>query len=215
MTNIELGELIGLAAAWVGYGVIHSLLASITVRDRIVRRWPSIRNRYRLIYNLLAIVLLAPPLWWMYGIDGTSLWRWHGVWGWIADALALAAIAGFLWSLRYYDNLDFLGLRGTDQAHAELRLSPLHRRVRHPWYFLSLIILWTRDMNVAFVVAAVVLTIYLAVGIRFEEAKLVRQFGDAYRQYQKLVPALFPRPGRSISAQQAAHLEALADRRDE
>jgi len=211
MTNIEIGELIGLALAWAGYGLIHSLLAWTTVRDRIIRRRPSLRNRYRLVYNFLAVVLLAPPLWLMYGIDGSSLWRWRGIWGWVADALALAAVLGFLWSLRYYDNLDFLGLRGADRAHVELRLSPLHRRVRHPWYFLSLIILWTRDMNVAFLVTAIMLTLYLAVGVRFEEAKLVHQFGEAYRQYQKVVPALFPRPGRSISARQAARLEALAN----
>ena len=35
-----------------------------------------------------------------------------------------------------------------------MSLSPLHRWVRHPWYFLGLLILWTQEMNAALLVTA-------------------------------------------------------------
>jgi protein-S-isoprenylcysteine O-methyltransferase Ste14 len=36
------------------------------------------------------------------------------------------------------------------------------------------------------------LTIYVLVGIYFEERKLLREFGDAYAQYRSMTPMLLP-----------------------
>jgi protein-S-isoprenylcysteine O-methyltransferase Ste14 len=37
-----------------------------------------------------------------------------------------------------------------------------------------------------------ILTVYVVCGTLLEERKLVIELGDAYRQYQKRVPMLFP-----------------------
>jgi methanethiol S-methyltransferase len=37
------------------------------------------------------------------------------------------------------------------------------------------------------------LTAYLFIGAYFEERKLVREFGEAYRGYQQRTPMFFPR----------------------
>jgi protein-S-isoprenylcysteine O-methyltransferase Ste14 len=42
------------------------------------------------------------------------------------------------------------------------------------------------------VVTNVVLTIYVIIGTKLEERKLVLEFGDTYIQYQKEVPMLIP-----------------------
>ena len=41
---------------------------------------------------------------------------------------------------------------------------------------------------------AVYATVYILVGIRFEEDKLLRLYGDAYSAYRKHVPMLLPWP---------------------
>ena len=66
-------------------------------------RWPRLLPAYRLLFNLQAVVLVLPPLWLTWSYDGAWLWRWEGVWAWLANGLALLAVAGFVWSLRWYD----------------------------------------------------------------------------------------------------------------
>lgn len=210
------GGLWALAASWVIYGVIHSLLASNSVKDRLAARCPHCLRGYRLFYNLLAVGLLAVPLWLTYGLPGEPLWQWPGAWRWLADGLALVALAGFVYSLRFYDGLGFLGLRQlrADQpalAESEsLCISPLHRWVRHPWYSLALVVLWTREMNAPWLVSALVITGYFVVGSRLEERKLLIQYGEAYARYRAAVPGLLPRPWRHLSRSQAAELERAA-----
>ncbi|NIP74081.1 MAG: hypothetical protein GWO16_14160 [Gammaproteobacteria bacterium] len=210
--HLDPGKMIALFAVWAAYFAVHSLLAALPVKRRIAGRWPRAMAYYRLGYNALALALLAAPLGLMLAWRGPYLWRWEGPAGWIADALALAAAAGFPWTLRYYSGAEFLGLRQwrehrrTPQDQEAFRLSPLHRFVRHPWYGLGLAILWTRDMDLALLTTAVAITIYLVVGSKLEERTLVRYHGEAYRRYLEQVPGLIPRPWRHLDREGARRL---------
>jgi protein-S-isoprenylcysteine O-methyltransferase Ste14 len=42
---------------------------------------------------------------------------------------------------------------------------------------------------------------YILIALRFEERDLVEHIGEPYRRYQEEVPALIPRPGRTLSGQ--------------
>lgn len=209
-------NLVFLAGGWIAYGVLHSVLASLTLKRWLSRRLPGLMPAYRLVYNAVAVGLILPLLWFTYSLPGPALWAWHGPWGWLANILAAGAIAGFLWSLRYYDGAEFLGLRQLlrgehapeDQEH--LHLSPLHRVVRHPWYSFGLVILWTRDMNAPLLVTAAALTLYLVIGSRLEERQLIAYYGDAYREYRRRVPALIPLPWKRLDSTTAKRLEQQA-----
>jgi len=208
--------LIALGLSWIAYFVIHSLLASLAVKQRVERHRPQWMPAYRLFFNAAALVLLIPPLLLTYGIDAPLLWQWSGIWAWVANGLALLAIAGFLWSSRYYDSGEFIGTRQLrdqetrveDQEH--LHISPLHRHVRHPWYFFGLVLMWTRDMNAPLLLTVSMATLYFVFGSRLEERKLLQYYGDAYARYQQMVPGLIPLPWRRLSADEAQQLEAMA-----
>jgi protein-S-isoprenylcysteine O-methyltransferase Ste14 len=210
-------SLLPLALSWLAYFCIHSLLASIASKQFIAERWPGGMPAYRLVFNLLAILLLAVPLGLTFSWAGPWLWQWVGIWLWISLALSLLAIAGFLWSLRYYDMEEFLGLRQLsgrvasvdDQEH--FHLSPLHRWVRHPWYFFALLLIWTRDMHAAMLLSAVMMTLYFFIGSRLEERKLIRYHGEQYRRYRELVPGLIPLPWKYLRKEQMQKL--LAERK--
>lgn len=210
------GGLIALTASWLVYAAIHSLLASHAVKQRLQARCPACMRGYRLFYNVLAIGLLPVPMWLTFTLPGEPLWQWSGPWAWLADGLALAAAIGFLYSLRYYDGSGFLGLRQLREDYRELAepeglcISPLHRWVRHPWYTLGLVILWTRDMDAPLLVTALLVTAYFVFGSRLEERKLLAQYGEAYARYRAEVPALLPLPWRRLSVARAAELERLA-----
>ena len=156
-----------LALGWIAYAALHSLLAALAVKAWVTRRWPAFAPYYRLAFNALAVVLLLPLAWATYAIPGEWLWRWTGPAAWLANGLALAALAGFAFSSGTYDMGEFLGLRPWREKRADavehegFRISPLHRFVRHPWYALGLVLIWTRDMNAPLLVSAGAITLYL------------------------------------------------------
>ncbi len=202
-------HLILLATGWAAYGVVHSLLASTVAKCWFEAHFPSCYRGYRLGYNLLAALLLIPPLWLMASYPGHPLWQWPTPVKWLIDGITLLALAAFVWSTRYYDTGEFLGTRQLRRQYTDLynqapmSLSPLHRWVRHPWYFLGLVILWTREMDAAFLTSAVMLTLYLTIGARLEDNKLVARYGEPYRLYRKKVPGIVPLPWRHLSRQEA------------
>ncbi len=205
-----------LALAWILYFVIHSALASLRVKAWVARRWPRAMAAYRLIYNLIALGLLAVPLGLLWRDPGPVLWRWSGWTGWVADGLAALALLGFLHSLRHYDGAEFLGLRQWRERTRRIEdlerfhLSPFHGYVRHPWYFFGLVILWTRDMTLGWLITCLLATAYFWIGSRLEERKLLTYHGEVYRRYREQVPALFPLPWRRLSAEARAALLAEA-----
>ena len=211
-------DLLVLALGWLAYAGLHSLLAALAIKRRITRYLPGFAPYYRLAYNGIATILLLPLLWATWALPGEWLWRWTGSWAWLANGLALAALAGFLFSSGSYDMGEFLGLtplrekRRDAAEHDGFRLSPLHRHVRHPWYALGLVLVWTRDMNGPLLVSASAITLYLVIGARLEERKLEAHFGTVYRAYRERVPGLVPLPWKSLSPDEA---EALMRRAKE
>ena len=207
-------KLLGLALGWAAYGALHSLLASLSVKAWFVRRWPAFAPRYRLAFNLIAIVTLIPIAWATLApsaIGGDWLWRWTGPAAWLANGLALAALAGIAMASTAYDMAAFLGLRpSADMGEGPFRISPLHRHVRHPWYAFTLLLVWTRDMNPPLLVSALAVTAYFILGARLEEAKLLAIHGEAYRRYRAKVPGFLPLPGKRLTAAEAGALEREA-----
>jgi protein-S-isoprenylcysteine O-methyltransferase Ste14 len=186
--------------AWSAYGVLHSLLASQFLKHWIASHWPGQERYYRLSYNGLAIGLLIPLLVATEWAADDWLWRWQGPWAWVAHAITGLVLAGFVWSSRAYDMREFLGLDTLHTAQPpRFGLSPLHRWVRHPWYTLGLVWLWTRDMDSARLAAVITINLYIWIGAYLEDIKLERELGDHYRDYRARVPGLLPRPWRALS----------------
>ncbi|HEU0188418.1 MAG TPA: hypothetical protein VFQ97_00305 [Gallionella sp.] len=212
MTESAWRDIMLLSFCWIGYFALHSVLASLAVKRRVAATYPNLMPYYRLVFNILAVLLLLPILWLSYRDSGPMLWRWQGITAWLANGLALAAVFGFGLSLNSYDMQEFLGFhqlkfhiqRVEDQEH--FHLSWFHRFVRHPWYFFGLVMVWTRDMSAATLLSSVMITVYFIVGSRLEEKKLLVYHGDTYRHYMARVPGLIPLPWKSLTAEEAEAL---------
>jgi len=205
-------QILLLILSWLAYFSLHSLLASIGVKQFVALRWPRAMPAYRLGFNVLAVLLLAVPLHLTLTYSGPWIWRWSGLASGVALVLSAAAVVGFLWSLKFYDGREFLGLRQLAEHNTsvddqeQFQLSPLQRWVRHPWYFFALVIIWTRDMNAAMLITAILMTLYFVIGSRLEERKLLRYHGEIYRRYRKRVPGLVPLPWKHLSESDAQAL---------
>jgi len=207
MTSLNLFILTGL---WLSYFFIHSLLASLSVKNWFKFKYPTAAHGYRLLYNFFAIVLLFPLIFYIYFVPSQVIIEWSGTTEITANIIALAGFAGFLYSLKFYAGMEFLGLsqykaKKTDEAGSFV-ISPLHRYVRHPWYLFALMIIWTRDMNAHFLLSACLMTAYFYIGSYFEEQKLIVHFGERFKQYTKKVPRIIPSPRRFLTSSQASKL---------
>lgn len=205
-----------LGMMWILYFAIHSLIASLTFKRWVTAHQPNLLSKYRFIFNVIATSLLIPPLLLTFMWRGPLLWEWSGAYRWLADCLALAAFGGFLWTLRGYDMGEFLGLKQLRQGtqtiedQESFHISTLHRFVRHPWYSFALVILWTRDMNLALLITTFFITLYFWVGSQLEETKLLVYHGAAYARYRKRVPRLIPLPWKYLSRREATEILAAA-----
>jgi protein-S-isoprenylcysteine O-methyltransferase Ste14 len=212
LSDIPLERLCLLVLSWMIYFGLHSLLASLWLKRWVAREHPGWMRGYRLFFNSAALVLLVPPLALTYVQRGPWLWEWTGFGWWVTNGLAAAAALGLLWTLRWYDGSEFLGLRQwrgrvrTAEDQERFHLSPMHRFVRHPWYSLGLVLIWTRDMDPAFLATALMISLYFLWGSRLEERKLVLYHGAPYRRYRRLVPRLIPLPWRYLTREQARAL---------
>jgi protein-S-isoprenylcysteine O-methyltransferase Ste14 len=74
----------------------------------------------------------------------------------------------------------------------EIRRNGLLGIMRHPMYFALILYLWCQTFRIMDIIINMVLTMYVIIGTRLEEKKLVLEFGDTYIKYQQEVPMLIP-----------------------
>lgn len=77
----------------------------------------------------------------------------------------------------------------------ELKVEGIHRFVRHPLYSGTILLVWGLFFIFPMLnnlIAVVLLTLYVLIGISFEEKKLIKEFGEKYEIYISTVPKLIP-----------------------
>jgi protein-S-isoprenylcysteine O-methyltransferase Ste14 len=101
---------------------------------------------------------------------------------------------------RHYDMQTFLGLKqiklGVNHnlinTSGEIDSTGILGIVRHPFYSGSILILWANNLDASMFIVNIILSVYLIIGTLLEEKKLVQEFGNEYKDYQKKVSMLFP-----------------------
>ena len=186
-------ELTVIGFTWICYFTMHSMLATDLMKTRLCEQMPGLARYYRLIYNTYALVTLIVPVALVLGFRGADLFAPSGIWG-VADRLVqLASVIGLLWSLSAYNFGELSGFKPAISPPELSAKGPL-KLCRHPIYLFGLLLIWTGAHNAATLLSAILITLYIFVGMRIEEHRLEKQFGAAYREYQQTVPMLLPWP---------------------
>lgn len=183
--------------ALIGYYALHSILAANGVKAGLTKILSQ--RYYRLAYNILAGVLLVGIIVLYFLVEKTPLWEPNLLLQLLGSIPILMGLNWTIQAMKKYDLGEFLGTEqlrsGQQPQHTKLIIRGLNGKVRHPLYYGNLLIIWgvllvfPTDAIFAF---ALISTIYLVIGSRLEEEKLVKQFGEAYRKYQREVPMLLP-----------------------
>jgi len=188
-----------LSLIWGLYFALHSVLASNGVKKYFKRRFPAFYPYYRIFYNLVALFLLIPIHIFHNSISPIMLFNMGASFNILGGGMLLGGIVFGALAFRNYSGKEFIGLDFQNEnvglKKGNLNISGLNKYVRHPLYFATLLIVWgyffIRPTLMVLVIDCVI-SVYLVVGTKFEEKKLIAEFGEQYLQYKKRVPMLIP-----------------------
>ena len=196
MDSIFLGLL------WILWCSLHSLLIARSLTSCLQRFLPGWYRFYRLFYNFTAAITVVPLLFMTWEVRGETVFAWQGCWQILRFLLLLSAGVFFWGGARRYDMGSFLGLRQINSGVSSLLLSEtvefsttgVFGLTRHPWYLGSLLLIWSilPGYSSTDLLVSAILSVYLVVGTLLEERKLLAEYGEAYRRYQRQVPMLLP-----------------------
>lgn len=194
------------------FGLQHSIMA----RESFKRWWTKIipppveRSTYVLIASLLLMLLM-----WQWRPIGGTVWQienriaWALIWAlfWVGWAVVFVST----WLINHFE------LFGLQQSYAYWRQRPLtppkfqtpflYKWVRHPMQLGILIAFWsTPQMTRGHLLFATGMTLYILIGLYFEERDLLKRFGSKYRSYRRvtamLIPGLRDRSSQASTGQQ-------------
>lgn len=190
--------------AFVLFGFIHSYLASQRFKARLTMQVGNLIAFYRIIYNLIALFFFYL----MYEIlphPDNIVYDLPTPWDLIILVPQFLSLAGFLWTLKYFSSLEFLGInqvvrwyRGEYKPEdmderLTLRIKGPYKFSRHPLYLFSILFLLFRPvMDIFYLTFFLCIVAYFYAGSFFEEKKLIETFGEKYIIYRNTVPRIFP-----------------------
>jgi len=179
------------------FAIQHSGMARPAFKRWLTKFIPEPAERST--YVLLSTICLGLLMWQWAPIGGviwslTSNWSQITLTGLYISSWALLLVATFL-----IDHFDLFGLsqvtyalRKQERPAQSFKTPALYRVVRHPIYVGWLGIVWfTPTMTATHLTFAVISTLYILVGIKFEERDLGKAHPE-YAQYKSKVPALIP-----------------------
>ena len=189
--------------AWTAFAVFHSLTVSERY-ERRARRMMGERSfaaHHRLLFTvysaaaflLLVLYLKAVPDRPLYRLEGTIRLLFHVV------QIGGAALLFFTpWDLK-----EFVGItqwRRSKQGESpepgrndRLFTHKAYGIVRHPLYLgISVILAFDPAQTRNSLVSTAMVVLYFYAGTFFEERRMVRKFGEEYRDYQRRVPRFLP-----------------------
>lgn len=182
----------------VGFAAIHSLLASLPFKRFIRRSLGSQADKlYMPVYNLIAVITIIPLVYLLYKNPGEFLyivpspWRWFMVGGQII--VAIIGPRALRDAPHRFKLKGQLSAPNTPEA-GHLDIHGVYRWIRDPFLFSGLVfMILTPFMTTNLLIIYILTTIYLVMGSLHWESRLLAQFGDEYREYQKHVHRIIPR----------------------
>ena len=181
-----------LILSWFSYFAIHSFMASIAVKEFFRKRLSKF-HLYRLAYSTLSLFGLLGLLLLNASITAIAFIESKGLVRYISLMLTTFGVLVVNAAFRQYKFSSFIGLREEDEVFST---QGILNKVRHPIYSGTILIavgFLLFSPNLPTLISVSCIFIYLIIGIRLEEKKLIQKLGNAYLEYKKRVPMLTPR----------------------
>ena len=185
------------------FGLQHSIMARPGFKAALNRFWPPAAERSLYVAASAAVLVLLFLLWRPLP---APVWSIEAHWAqWLLWSIAGAGWLIVLISTFLISHFELFGLR---QIWADLRKQTMptmqfkkplfYKLVRHPIYTGFLLAFWaTPEMSQGHLLFAMGMTIYILIGIYYEERDLKANLGAVYVEYTHQVGMIIPGVGRS------------------
>jgi protein-S-isoprenylcysteine O-methyltransferase Ste14 len=179
------------------WGLLHSLLASLTVKGWARKVLGERLNRsYRLAYNIFAGSSFLLVLVLAFKLPDHNLYSLHFPWSALMIIGECLAVGVLIVGFYQKTPRKFLGLDQSSsllEGPGRLTTDGLYRYVRHPLYSAGLVFIWLLPwMTINMLAINLALSVYVIIGATFEERKLLHEFGQQYSDYQAATPMFIP-----------------------
>jgi protein-S-isoprenylcysteine O-methyltransferase Ste14 len=184
------------------FGIQHSVMARPAFKKRLTAWLPeSVERSTFVLASSLALVIL----YWQWRPLPQAVWSVESPAGrMILWALLLAGFGIVLLSSFIIDHFELFGLRQVWLAllskayrHPAFRVTYFYKFIRHPIYLGLLLGMWgTPQMTLGHLLFAMGMSVYILIGIHYEERDLELFLGEDYRRYKQRVPMLIPGFGK-------------------
>jgi methanethiol S-methyltransferase len=183
-----------LLLAWLLYFYLHSLLASIAVKQFFTKIF-SIKSAlaYRVGYNIFALTGLLLLFGLQFMIRSDRLFITSFITDCFAFFIMMPGLVIMIAAIQNYDWKSFIGI--TKEKNYALVIAGMNKYVRHPLYsgtmlFATGFLVWQPYYKNLWLF--LLMWVYVSVGIIYEEKKLAKIYGDEYKRYQKKVKKVIP-----------------------
>lgn len=179
---------------FLGWGVFY-FLHSFLLLEKVKAKIGLKPRAYRLLYNLFSLMLIGAVL--LVGAIIPSPLMFAPGPGTFYIGLMVSTVGIFVIkrAFRNYSTRVFLGIKQENPSD-DLKTEGLQSKVRHPLYTGTIMIFlgyFVYNPMLSSLITLFSLLIYLPIGIKMEEKKLVAKFGQLYLDYCNEVPALLPK----------------------
>ncbi|MBT4161276.1 MAG: isoprenylcysteine carboxylmethyltransferase family protein [Gammaproteobacteria bacterium] len=202
----EAGSVVSAVVINLGLMVLFGLQHTVTARPKfkaaITKVLPVAAERSSYVL-LSGIMMFLICLYWQ-PVEGIV---WQAASSWLQTTLIGLYVLGWVICVGSSFLINHFELFGLQQVYLNLRPSTaardtftergLYRLVRHPIQLGVLIGIWfTPTMTMTHLMLAVTMTIYIFIGLYFEEKDLMNGLGSEYEDYRRRVRKLLPLPVR-------------------
>lgn len=198
-------EIVKIVLAWAAFAAFHSLTICESY-ERLARRAmgeDAFQAYHRLLFTAYSAVATAAVLLYVRSLPDAPLYRIAGWPRWVFHGVQAAGVALLFWTP--WDLKEFVGLRqwlryrhGKEPGSGRndrLFTGAAYGLVRHPLYLgCSLIVAFHPEQTRNSLASAAAIVAYFYIGTFFEERRMERRFGEAYREYRRRVPRFLPLP---------------------
>lgn len=178
------------------FGMQHSGLSALRVKNRIIERWG--KNGYGNIFKATSVIALVISFllldfWnWAYFLTNPSLIQ--PIWLVIGSAFMIVGLVLAMKASQVISVSTVADMRSDRKA--ELVTTGLYGKIRHPLYLATILLLLALPMIYPFIkilVYALSLIGYTIIGAYLEERKLIDYYGQQYIDYKQKAGFFIPR----------------------
>lgn len=192
---MTLGHIL-LAVFWIVFCFFHSFFANLGVKQKAANWLKQKFIYYRFYYTVFAFVSFGLVIFYQLWLPSFNLFQKTtvtNITGMIIGGGGLVIMA--ICIRKYFMSLSGVKTLIADHTQNDLQITGIHRFMRHPLYSGTFLFIWGLFLlipTLSLFIANAIITGYTLLAIRWEEEKLIAEFGDQYRQYKKRVPRLIP-----------------------